>query len=88
VGHATQLTAGIYCSWKPQVSITLKGELGGPNSMAGRDIVAADPAAEEEEEEEEEEADPAPAEEGAGEEEEEEEGMLLLCQALCAVCCM
>ncbi len=51
-------TAGTYCPWKPQISITLKGELGGPNSMAGRDIVAADPA-------------PAAAAEEEGESEEE-----------------
>ncbi len=56
-----------YCSWKPQVSITLKGELGGPNTTAGRDIVDLAPAAEEEEgaAESEEEADPAAAPESS-----------------------
>ncbi len=76
-------TLGRHCPW------TLKGELAGPNTMAGRDIVAAepDPAAA---------ADPAAADESEEEEEEDEEeeeedpasaGMLLLCQALCTMHC-
>jgi hypothetical protein len=35
---------GRFDSWKLEISITLLGELGGPNTMAGRAIVAADPA--------------------------------------------
>jgi hypothetical protein len=30
-------TRGQYCSWAPQISITLLGELAGPNTMGGRE---------------------------------------------------
>jgi hypothetical protein len=40
ISHVHPQTAGTFCPWKPQVSITLLGELGGPNTMAGRGIVA------------------------------------------------
>jgi hypothetical protein len=45
-----QTQGGTYCNWKPQISITLKGELWGPNSLTfGQgaapevDIVLVDP---------------------------------------------
>ncbi len=36
--------AGAYTRWKPQsISITHTGQLAGPNTMAGRDVMEVDP---------------------------------------------